>query len=150
MPDKKAIIMQDQKNVNTTMADLAEQAERKSLTELGKPKKEPHPYAGVSIFRDDDQNVCSSSNADYIYLLLDDKDKQLLMMMKVPHIRKTLMDGEMLNPEAVAELVEWSKDQKPLAIQRIRRLCFFGAIVTKQGTGWITNPKLSSIIALNK
>ena len=114
------------------------------------PKKEPHPYAGVSIFREDDQNVCSPSNADYIYLLLNDKDKQLLMMMKVPHIRKTLMDGEMLNPEAVAELVEWSKDQKPLAIQRIRRLCFFGAIVTKQGTGWITNPKLSSIIALNK
>ena len=129
---------------------MEDMAKKEGMGAKEKPKKEPHPYAGVSIFRDDDQSVCSSSNADYIYLLLDDKDKQLLMMMKVPHIRKTLMDGEMLNPEAVAELVEWSKDQKPLAIQRIRRLCFFGAIVTKQGTGWITNPKLSSIIALNK
>ena len=114
------------------------------------PKKEPHPYAGVEVFSDADQAVCSSSNADYIYLLLDDKDKQLLMMMKVPHIRQTLIGNGMLIPEAVADLVEWSKEQLQLATQRIRRLCFFGAIVTKQGTGWITNPKLSSIIALNK
>jgi len=114
------------------------------------PKKEPHPYAGVEVFSDTDQAVCSSSNADYIYLLLDDKDKQLLMMMKVPHIRQTLIKNGMLIPEAVADLVEWSKEQIPLAIQRIRRLCFFGAIVTADKLGWIANPKLASTIALKK
>ena len=118
--------------------------------EMKTPEKAPHPFAGVEVFSFTNQNVCSTSNAEFIYLLLETKDKQLLMMLMLPHIRKTLMDGTILDPVAVAELLEWDKKSVAYAIKRIRRLCFFGAIVAKPGVGWVTNSKLSSIVSLNK
>lgn len=137
-----AIEKKNHPNPPTQIADV--------VGEKGKPEKKPHLLAGVEVFSFANESVCSSSSATYIYLLLDDKDKQLLMMLKIPHIRKTLMTDGILNPEVVAELVEWNKNDADIAAKRIKRLCFFGAIVTQSGVGWVTNPKLSGIVCLNK
>ena len=116
---------------------------------IEKTKPAAHPFAGVEVFSESDQNVVSPSNAKYIYIMLDDKDKQLLMMLMLPHIRKTLLDGGLLDPDSVDKLLEWTAPVIPnRSIDRIRRLCFFGAIVTKNGVGWVTNPKVAQEIAL--
>jgi len=119
----------------------------KKIAMEDKPKKEPHPLAGVELFTVSDERVVSESNARYIYILLDEKDKALITMLQLPHLREELIKGNTIDPDAVARLVDWNVVEAHSPINRIRRLCSFGAIVTRPDIGWVPNPKVVSQIS---
>ena len=100
------------------------------------------------LFGIGDGRVVTESNARYIFVILDDKDRKLLMMMVLPHIREHIMkDGE-LDPEAVSEMIDWDIAKSvQTSKERIRRLCLIGGIVRSREVGWVPNPKLISQIS---
>jgi len=125
--------------------ETKEELKKKVVPDI--PKKEPHPLAGVEIFGVNDARAGTQSNAAYIYTLLDDKDKKLLTILKLPHIRsKVITETGMIDPVKMDTLIEWENPSVDLTIKRIRNLCAYGAIVSDQKVGWVTNPKLSSIV----
>ena len=104
--------------------------------------------SNINLFSVNNEAVCAESNARYIYVILDDKDKKLLIMLMLPHIRKVLIKDGKLDSEAVAKLIDW---EEPIslshAVQRIKRLCEFGAIVIKPDGSWVANPKVASQVS---
>jgi len=100
------------------------------------------------VFGIGDGRVVSESNARYIFVVLDDKDRKLLMMMVLPHVRETIMKDGKLVAKAVAEMIDWDiAASVKHSEERIRRLCLIGAIVRKPDMGWVPNPKLISQIS---
>ena len=112
-------------------------------------EKEEEPVKDeIILFSIRDERVVAVSNARYISVLLDDRDKKLLIMLMLPHIRKTLIKDGKLDPKKVADLIDWdiARGVKH-SEERIKRLCIFGAIVDNPDIGWVTNPKVASRVS---
>jgi len=101
----------------------------------------------IELFNMNNTNVVSESNGKYIYILLDDKDKRLLMMMQLPHTRKMITKDGKLDAKLVSGLLDWNLARSTKhSLSRIKRLCAFGAIVNSGGI-WYPNPKVVSHIS---
>lgn len=101
-----------------------------------------------NLFGFGDNSVCAESNARYIFVILDDKDRRLLMMMVLPHVREHVIKDGKLVAKAVAELIDFDvATSVKHSEERIKRLCLIGAIVFKHDIGWVPNPKLVSQIS---
>lgn len=121
----------------------AEETTEKATPEAGPVTPELSAATRGGPYYSPSDNICNPSNGQYIYAMLDHKDKQLVMGLQLSHVKAFILDHGVPDEKAVAFLLQVDSGE---ARDRIERLRIIGATVRDSDDIVIANPKVAQKI----